>query len=111
MKDSFKTFVAALEDSNAGYHWDWDERKWVGLIFGGVFRIEQSEYEGKIFNHTRLAWVCPADDARNYTGTLPKDKVIGNGSSGDGFSGGGSSAPDDGFVNVPEGIDSEIPFA
>ncbi len=105
MKDNFKTFVASLEDSNPGYHWDWDERKWKGLLFGGVFHVEQSEYEGNIYDHTRLAWVIPADDARDYKGQYPKDKLINSGS------GSGTGAPDDGFVNVPAGIDTELPFA
>ena len=43
----------------------------------GKFRIEQTEYKGVIYDHTRLAWTCVADDVRiGNTGKMPKDKLI-----------------------------------
>ena len=46
MIDNFGTFVSVLEESNSGYHWDWDETKWKNLLIGGLFRIEQTESNG-----------------------------------------------------------------
>ena len=102
MKDNFKTFTVALEESNSGYHWDWDENKWKGKLFGGLFHIEQDEYKGNIYDHTRLKWVRSVADIReNKYGNLPKDVLIDAKT---------TTAADDGFVNVPEGIADEIPF-
>lgn len=102
-KDNFKTFTNALEASNKDYHWDWDETKWKGKIIGGLFHIEQSEYEGKIYDHTRLRFVRPAADIRdNSYGSLPQDKLISGATS--------NTEADQGFVNVPEGNPDEIPF-
>ena len=42
-KRKFKTFTEALEDSNAGYHFDWDEQKFKGKLIGGLFN--EREYE------------------------------------------------------------------
>lgn len=98
MQDAFKTFVSALEDSNDGYHWDWDETKWKSLVIGGLFRNEQSESDGNIYDHTRPYWFRSADAVRNGKfGRLPKDKLIE-----------ASSVPKDGWVSVP--TEEEIPY-
>jgi hypothetical protein len=105
IKDNFKTFTNALEESNGGYHWDWNETKWKGKLIGGLFHIEQNEHNGKIYNHTRLKYVRSVEDIRNNKyGQLPQDKLIEGGNS-------STSASDDmdGFVNVPEGS-SEVVF-
>ena len=36
-KRRFKTFTEALEESNPGYRFDWDEQKFKGKIAGGLF--------------------------------------------------------------------------
>ncbi len=41
----FKGFMKAIEASNPGFEWDWDEKKLAGKLFGGVFGEE--EYLGK----------------------------------------------------------------
>lgn len=104
LKDSFKTFTTALEDSNSGYHWDWDETKWKGKFFGGLFHIKQSEYKGNIYDHTALKWVRSADDVRNKKyNKLPNDKLL------DASTVKPADDSND-FVNVPEGSADEIPF-
>jgi hypothetical protein len=37
----FKGFMQAIEQSNSGFKWDWDEKKLVGKLFGGVFGEEE----------------------------------------------------------------------
>ena len=54
-KRAFATFIDALEQSNNGYHFDWDETKMKGLIVGGLFVI---------------------DKVRNNKFKLPKDKLL-----------------------------------
>ena len=41
----FKAFVSAVEKSNDGYKWDWDEKKLIGKIVGIV--IGEEEYYSK----------------------------------------------------------------
>ena len=104
MAQRFFTFLANVEDSNKGYTFDGDETKLKGKLVGGLFRNEQSEYNGNIYDHIRLQWTRPADDIRNDKyGSLPKDKLIT-----------AKAAPtnaDTGFISVPEDVGAdEIPF-
>lgn len=76
-KRAFATFIDALEQSNSGYHFDWDETKMKGLIAGGLFVIR--EYEGQngdIRQGTTLASWTTADKVRNNKFKLPKDKLL-----------------------------------
>lgn len=77
MIDAFKTFTNALEVSNDGYHFDWDEKKWKGLVIGALFRIEQNESNGNVYDHTRPHWFRDAKAVREGKyGRLPKDKLV-----------------------------------
>ncbi|MHC1750708.1 MAG: hypothetical protein AB9856_20745 [Cellulosilyticaceae bacterium] len=44
-KEMFKRLITSIERSNAGYNWDWDEKKLkgkkVGIVFGEVERQKQ----------------------------------------------------------------------
>ena len=42
----FKTDIEAIEDSNSGYHWDWDESKFKGKTVGAVFQNREWEMNG-----------------------------------------------------------------
>lgn len=97
--DNFNKFMTAVEDSNEGYHWAWDETTLKDKLVGAKFCIEQSEYDGKIWDHTRAKWFISAQKVRDGKfGKLPNDKLI-------------ESKKDYGFVNVPENVaDEEIPF-
>lgn len=100
MIDNFGTFVAALEDSNEGYHWDWDESKWKNLVVGALFRIEQSESNGNVYDHTRPAWFRTAKSIREgHFGKLPKDKLVSV-----------SKPVSNDFMVIPETDADEIPF-
>lgn len=46
-KSAFKTMITAIEESNPGFHWDWDETKLKGKKVGCLFRDEEWEYDGK----------------------------------------------------------------
>lgn len=43
----FKAFTTAVEKSNPGYHWDWDEKKLIGKKVIGVFGEEEYVKEDK----------------------------------------------------------------
>lgn len=98
--DNWNTFFADLEDSNNSFVFSGDVSSLKGKVIGGKFHIEQTEYKGNIYDHTKMRWTCVADDVRNgKPGKMPKDKLISSNT---------SNTPD--FVTVPEGTDEEIPF-
>jgi hypothetical protein len=43
--NKFKTMIANIEESNAGYHWDWDEAKLKGKTIGVIFGEKEFETE------------------------------------------------------------------
>ena len=94
--------MTAVEDSNEGFHWNWDETTLKDKLVGAKFYIEQSEYEGKIYDHTKAKWFVAAQKVRDGKyGKLPNDKLI---------SAKASSGSSD-FVNIPDNITAEeIPF-
>ena len=102
--DNWNTFFADVEDSNDGYAFDGNVKSLKGKLIGGKFHLEQTKYNGKIYNHTRFRWSCVADDVRQgKAGELPDDKLM------------TPPVPDvpttpDGFMDIPEGVDEEIPF-
>lgn len=107
-KRKFKTFTEALEESNPGYHFDWDEGKFKGLLIGGLFNERQYEKnDGSVGTSINLAMVCKVENIRTGRYTLPKDKLLSGGQSR-----GGASMPTDGdgFMNVPDGLEAELPF-
>lgn len=100
-KRNFRTAINALEESNPGFHWDWNETKLKGLIVGGLFN--EREYignDGNIHKSTNLARFCPVEKIRNGNYTLPKDKLLQN-----------QSTVNDGFMAIPNGTEDDgLPF-
>lgn len=101
------SFFGDLEDSNAGFVFNGDEKTLKGKLIGAKMHIEQSESNGKVYDHTRMKWSCIADDVRKgKAGTLPYDRLI------DKPAGGATANPMDGYANggfASTGAD-EIPF-
>jgi len=76
-KRRFKTVTEALEESNEGYHWDWDETKWKNKLIGGLFNIRQYESNnGEVREATNLAQFCSVEKVRTGKYRLPKDKLL-----------------------------------
>ena len=76
-KRKFKTFTEALEDSNDGYHFDWDEQKFKGKLIGGLFNEREYEtQQGQIRRATNWASVTTVDKIREGNYTLPNDKTL-----------------------------------
>ena len=99
--DNFNKFMTAVEDSNEGYHWGWDESTLKNKVVGAKFCIEQSEYNGKIYDHTKAKWFIAAQKVRDGKyGKLPNDKLVDSKDSGTGD-----------FVKVPDNVkDEELPW-
>lgn len=108
-KRRFKTFTEALEDSNNGYHFDWDEQKFKGKLIGGLFN--EREYEannGDVRRATNWAGVTSVENIRSGNFQIPKDRLLDRGYN-------QPPAPampttSDGFMSIPDGIDEELPF-
>lgn len=76
-KRKFKTFTEALEDSNDGYHFDWDEQKFKGKLIGGLFNEREYEtQQGQIRRATNWASVTTVDKIREGNYTLPNDRTL-----------------------------------
>lgn len=101
-KRRFKTVIEAFEDSNNGYHFDWDEKKFKGLIIGGLFN--EREYEksnGDVGTATNLAQLTNVQNVREGKYKLPADKLLDT----------NPKPVNDGFMNVPDGAEDEgLPF-
>lgn len=70
----FKTFIAAVEKSNSGYKWSWDEKtlkdKMVGLVFGE----EEWEMDGKSGMCVRARYAAEVAGIENAKAPQPKYK-------------------------------------
>jgi len=84
-KRRFKTVMEAFEDSNSGYHWNWDEESLKGKKIGGLFNIREYEKDGKVRSATNLAQLVSVKSIREKTYKLPEDKLLNKKPSADGF--------------------------
>ena len=74
---NWNTFFADLEDSNNGFVFGGDPASLKGKLIGGLFHIEQTEYNGNIYDHTRMRYTRVADAVREGKyGKLPADKLV-----------------------------------
>lgn len=72
----FRGMVDALEASNSGYSFDWDEQKLVGKKVGALFRSEEWEYNGKTGWNTACMSFIPAERVRSNQFTIPAEKPL-----------------------------------
>lgn len=109
---NWNTFFADLEDSNNGFVFAGDVKSLTGKLIGGKFRLEQSEYNGKVYDHTRMTWTCVADDVRKgKAGRMPADKLhSGSTSSGSASASANTASESPDWMKIPEGSDDTIPF-
>lgn len=101
----FKTVITAFEESNNGYHWNWDEQTLKGKTIGALFNNKEYEYNGRHGFFTNCHSLVVAEKIRSGKFTIPEDTLLKSGSSTT------QTKPDaDGFMNIPDGIDEELPF-
>ena len=103
-----KGLMEALEESNSGYHWDWDETKLKGLKCGMVFRERFYSYNGKNGTFTeayRIVSTNKMASAKIPALYVPNklqseyNAYVGNG-----------TAPDADFLKIPDGVSTNLPF-
>lgn len=97
----FNNFIACVEETNNGFHWDWDEAKLKGKGIGVLFRNEEWEFNGRTGWTTKCGAVTTANDIREGKFKPLKDKPKAN----------KSSASVSAFSAAPaEDDDEELPF-
>lgn len=94
----FKGLITAIEESNTGYHWDWEESSLVGKIFGGIFGLEEWAYNGKTGFVAKIQFICSIATIKKGV-KIPKDKLLTKKSNG---------VKDDDFVLMAD--DDSFPF-
>jgi hypothetical protein len=97
---SFKSFITSFEKSN-GCEAIWGDSfckqfkgKRIGVVYGNV----EEEYNGEVKKRRKIRWFC--DDATVDNANIPADKLLDT----------TKKTSGDGFMNIPEGTDEEIPF-
>ncbi|MDO4615542.1 MAG: hypothetical protein Q4B15_07920 [Lachnospiraceae bacterium] len=75
-KRKFKTFTNAVEDSNAGYRWDWNEAGLKGKTVGIVFNEREYEFNGKRGMTANAAAAYSVDAIRNNAFKIPADRFL-----------------------------------
>lgn len=107
----FKGMIRAIEESNPGYTWNWDERSLVGRIVGCLFREEEYEKNnGETGVITKAAFVCGADRIRQGDFKVPQRKTLPNRPPVTGYAN-GFSQPQQQMPSGFEAItDDNIPF-
>lgn len=75
----FKRFTNAVEASNPGYHWDWNEvglkGKKIGVVFG---EVEKESQRGTRYMITRADSICSVDEVKNGKCKIPAPRMLQN---------------------------------
>lgn len=109
----FKSFITAVENSNAGFKVAWGDKFaacFKGKLIGGVYGREQylNSYQEKKFS-TKCVQFRSVEAIRNGV-DVPEDKLLPE-SQNNGYDPGYTpSSVGDGFMNIPAGLDEELPF-
>ena len=103
-KRSFAGWINAVEKSNPGYSWNWDEQtlknKAVGIVFGETGTV----IEGREVLYTEPRFGIEVEKVRSGNAPVAKFKTK------NGYTGKQSVSPSDDFMKIPDGAESEIPF-
>ena len=93
----FKGFITAIEKSNDGFTWNWNEQELVGKYFAGVFAEEEyRNNEGEIKVSCKCRSVRSMDQLREGKIKIPEIKRL--------------EVENTGFVAVGEVSNDELPF-
>lgn len=77
-KRTFGNAIWAIEDSNRGYAWDWNEAGLKNKTVGVLFRNREWEIDGNTGWTTECCKLTSVDDIRNGKFKMPKDKPLEN---------------------------------
>ena len=77
-KRTFGNFIWAIQESNSGYAWDWDEKKLKGKKIGVLYRDREWEYNGNTGWTTEACGAISVEECREGKFKLPKPKALKN---------------------------------
>jgi len=108
----FKGLMTSIEKSNQGFQFPWgqegNEKTLVGKKFGAIMgREEFKTEEGEKRMATKVVQVRSLDGLKDAK--VPEDKLLDDNAMPPASPQYGP-ADKDGFMNIPEGIDEELPF-
>ncbi len=102
-KNALARWINAIEDSNPGYTWDWDESKWQGKLVGILFGRVGADIGGKKVEYTEARFPISVDKIRSGDYKVPPSKAK------KGYEA-GTTNTDDGFVALSKNEAEDIPF-
>lgn len=79
-KSRFKGAMEAIEESNTGYHWDWNEAKLKGKKIGVLLQNREWSMNGNTGWSAQPHSIVSVDKIRNGKFKIPKDKPLQNSS-------------------------------
>ena len=95
-KRTFGNAMWAINESNPGYSWDWNETGLKGKSVGFLFRNREWEMNGNTGWTTECCALASVEDVRNGAFKMPKDKPL-------------KAAANTAFAPI-ETSDNELPF-
>lgn len=111
---AFKSFIDAVTESNQGWSVVWGNgfckcfvNKHIGCVFGNEeYLNNQGEYKMscKLINFKNV------ESIKTGRYKTPEDKLLDRGNVANQY-GGSFAANKDGFMDIPDGLDAELPFA
>ena len=108
---SFKTFITCVEHSNNKFEVKWVDdfgKQFKGKLIGGVFGPQMNYYNGREIEKRVLRWFVSIDKVDDATiPDMSETQAYKNHLNGYPQ---GSKPTGDGFMNIPDGIDEELPF-
>ena len=72
----FKSNIAAIEESNPGYHWDWNEKTLVGKKVGCIFFFKEYEINGRRGFFTAPHSFRTIEEIKNGKYKIPAPKLL-----------------------------------
>ncbi len=97
----FKTVLSNFEESNSGYHWNWDEQTLKGKQIGALFNNKEYEFNGRHGFFTNCHSLVTVEKIHSGKFEIPQDTLLKK----------TEQADADGFMNVPDGLEDEgLPF-
>jgi len=75
-KRTFGNFIWAIQESNPGYTWNWDEKTLKGKKLGVLYRNKEWEIDGKTGWTTEAAGAISVEDCRAGKFKMLKDKPL-----------------------------------
>lgn len=99
--NKFKTNMSAIEESNSGYHWDWNEQGLKGKVVGAIFRNREYEYNGSTGFFSECCQLKTVEAIREGKYKIPKDKLLNKAK---------TNAPDGNIEGFIPTDDEDLPF-